>query len=122
MQTLLPVLIGVLVAAGAYRMLGRHLLGYVLGLVLLSSAINLLLFGAGRLEERAPAFVGEGASAPTSAVSNALPQALILTAIVIGFGLLVFTLVLLLRAHTVVGSLDVDEMRPEPEAAPEARR
>lgn len=113
METLLPVLIGVLVAAGAYRMLGRHLLGYVLGLVLLSSAINLVLFGAGRMMQRAPAFVSEGATAPTSPVSNALPQALILTAIVIGFGLLVFTLVLLMRAHAVVGSLDVDEFRPE---------
>jgi multicomponent Na+:H+ antiporter subunit C len=122
MQTLLPVLIGVLVAAGVYRMLGRHLLGYVLGLVLFSSGVNLVLFAAGRLTRLAPAFVPEGVSVPTEALSNALPQALILTAIVIGFGLLVFTLVLLLRAEAAIGTLDVDDFRPEAGPVAEKRR
>ncbi|HSO07606.1 MAG TPA: NADH-quinone oxidoreductase subunit K, partial [Pelomicrobium sp.] len=101
MDTLLPLLAGVLVAAGVYLTLARHLLGYVFGLVLIGNAANLVILAAGRLDRYAPAFVPEGAAAPAAAVANALPQALILTAIVIGFGLLAFTLVLILRAYGV---------------------
>lgn len=122
MDTLLPLMIGVLVACGVYLMLGRHLLGYVFGLVLISNAANLVIFSAGRLTKYAPAFVPEGALAPAGAVANALPQALILTAIVIGFGLLAFTLVLVLRAYGVLGTLEVDAIRPEDEGGgPEER-
>jgi multicomponent Na+:H+ antiporter subunit C len=113
MDTLLPLLIGGLIAAGVYLILGRHLLGYVFGLVLISNAANLVIFVAGRLDRYAPPFVPEGAAAPAAALANALPQALILTAIVIGFGLLAFTLVLILRAYGVLGTLDVDAIRPD---------
>jgi len=55
--------------------------------------------------------VRDGADAPIGIVANALPQALVLTAIVIGFGLFAFALVLAFRAYQTLGTLNTDEMR-----------
>ena len=126
METALSVLVGVLVAAAVYLMLARSILRFLFGLILISNAANLLIFASGSLTRGAPPLIPEGADAPIGAVANALPQALVLTAIVIGFGLFAFALVLALRAQTELGTLDSDEMRlaePRPDAdAPEAGR
>ena len=111
METVLALLVGVLVAASVYLMLARNVLRFVFGLVLLSNAANLTIFAAGRLTEAAPPLVPEGMAAPPELVANALPQALVLTAIVIGFGLLAFALVLVYRAYQALGTLDSDAMR-----------
>ncbi|WP_212523832.1 Na+/H+ antiporter subunit C [Actibacterium sp. MT2.3-13A] len=121
MEALLALTVGALVAAAIYLMLARSLLRFLFGLVLISNAANLLIFTAGRLTGGAPPLIAEGAEVPAGAVANALPQALILTAIVIGFGLFAFALVLVLRAHAALGTLDSDEMRvaePRKRAAP----
>jgi len=78
---------GILVSIGAYLILEGNLLRRVFGIVILSTAINIILLISGRLKHSLPVFIGN--SSPDS-FSNPLPQALILTAIVIGFGLLAF--------------------------------
>ena len=111
METLLAVTIGVLVAAAVYLMLAKNVLRFIFGLILISNAANLTIFTAGRLTEGRPPLIAEGADGPAGAVANALPQALVLTAIVIGFGLFAFALVLMFRAYTSLGTLYSDEMR-----------
>ncbi|MEM1360447.1 MAG: Na+/H+ antiporter subunit C [Pseudomonadota bacterium] len=111
MEPLLAILVGVLIAAAVYLMLDRNLLRFLFGLLLISNGANLIIFAAGRTTAGKPPLVPEGADAPLSTVANALPQALVLTAIVIGFGLFAFALVLALRAYDTLGTLDTTEMR-----------
>ncbi len=111
MESLTALLVGLLVAASVYLMLARNFLRFLFGLILLSNAANLVIFAAGRMTAGAPALVPEGASVPDGVIGNALPQALVLTAIVIGFGLLAFTLALTFEAYRRLRTLDSDEMR-----------
>ncbi len=111
MEVLLAVTVGILVAAAIYLMLSRDLLRFLFGLTLISNAANLLIFTAGRLTFGAPPLVPDGAEVPQGTVANALPQALVLTAIVIGFGLFAFALVLAVRTYSDLGTLRHDEMR-----------
>jgi multicomponent Na+:H+ antiporter subunit C len=118
-ESYLAIIVGALFAGGLYLTTQRNLLRFVFGLIVLSSAVNLLLFTAGRVTRGAPPIVPEGAAAPVGEVANALPQALILTAIVIGFGLTVFALVLLLRVYERLGTVRGDQLAarlaaPEP--------
>ena len=110
MEILLALVIGVLVAAAAYLLLARDLPRGLLGFVLLGTAANLSIFAAGRIGTMTPPLVDQGAPALAVDAANPLPQALILTAIVIGFGLAVFTLVLLRSAHSAFGTVIADEM------------
>jgi multisubunit Na+/H+ antiporter MnhC subunit len=105
MEILLALVIGVLVAAAAYLLLARDLPRGLLG-----TAANLSIFAAGRIGTMAPPLVDQGARALAADAANPLPQALILTAIVIGFGLAAFTLVLLRSAHSAFGTVIADEM------------
>ena len=102
---LLAVAVGSLFASGTYLILRRGQIKLILGLALLSHGVNLLLFGSGRLTEgRPPIFLEKNAYAETIASSlpaDPLPQALILTAIVISFGITAFVIVLVNRRHTV---------------------
>lgn len=111
MEALLAIAIGVLVAASVYLMLAKNLLRFIFGLVLISNAANLTIFTAGGLTTGAPPLIAEGAELPDGVVANALPQALVLTAIVIGFGLFAFALVLVFRAYTSLGTLYSKDMR-----------
>jgi multicomponent Na+:H+ antiporter subunit C len=111
MEGLVAILIGVLVAASVYLMLARNFLRFLFGLILLSNAANLLIFTSGRMTMGAPALVPYGEDTPIHEVGNALPQALVLTAIVIGFGLLAFTLALAFEAYRRLGTLESSEMR-----------
>jgi multicomponent Na+:H+ antiporter subunit C len=110
MAVMLAVLTGVLVAAGAYLMMSGKTVPYLFGLTMISNAANLLIFSAGGLTFGRPPLVPDDAKTVTD-VANALPQALILTAIVIGFGLLVFALTLAYRSSYVLKSTDMDDMR-----------
>ena len=124
MEAALAILVGILVAASVYLMLARNVLKFIFGLVLLSNATNLTIFAVGRLTRAAPPLVPEGLSVPPEAVANALPQALILTAIVISFGLLAFALALVFRGYQALGTLDSDSMRhaePGPENTVKAK-
>lgn len=111
METLLAIVIGMLFAFGIYLVLRRSLLRVLFGLIILSNAINLTIFVGGRvLLPASPPLVPEGMDVPAVAVTNPLPQALVLTAIVIGFGLVAFALVLVLRGYDHLHTLDPDEV------------
>lgn len=102
--------VGVLAAVGIFLLLERHVLRVLFGLVLLSNAVNLGIFVAGRLTPGSPPLIRLGEAQPPLGAANSLPQALILTAIVIGFGLLVFALILAYKANLESGTPDVDNM------------
>ena len=115
MEVLWSIVVGVLVSIGVYLMLERHILRVLFGLILIGSAVNLAILTAGRLTTGNPPLIAPEEALPPAGFANPLPQALILTAIVIGFGLLVFALMLLYRAYLETGSADVDEMRASEE-------
>jgi multicomponent K+:H+ antiporter subunit C len=104
--------LGVLCAAGIYLMLRPRTFSVVLGLTLLSYAVNLFIFFMGRMHIGAPPIV-DARRAPTLAhYADPLPQALVLTAIVIGFAMTALLLVIALRARAETGSDHVDGAEP----------
>ena len=111
MALLLAVTVGALYACGVYLLLRRSLVKLVIGLVLLGHAANLLIMAAAGITPGRPPIVAEGAAALLPPYADPLPQALVLTAIVIGFGVQAFALVLLKRAYQAVGTDDLDAMR-----------
>lgn len=104
MELLLSLLVGLLTAAGVWLLLRRQTFPVVLGLTLLSYAVNLFLFASGRLVIGRPPVIAAGAAGYT----DPLPQALVLTAIVIGFAMTAFLIMLALRTRADLGSDDVD--------------
>lgn len=116
MEAVLAILSGGLTAAAVWLMLSGNLLRFLFGLLLLSNGVNLAILAAGRLTMGTPPLLGPGGALPPETMANSLPQALLLTAIVIGFGLFAFALALTIRAYRAFGHLDVDRMRlAEPE-------
>jgi multicomponent Na+:H+ antiporter subunit C len=112
-------LIGVFITAGVYLLLSRSLVRMLLGLVLFGNAVNLLIFVAGRLVRAVPPIVPPGLTVPPMGSANPLPQALILTAIVIGFSMFAFLLVLAYRAYATLDADDTDKLRiAEPKGGP----
>lgn len=113
-------LVGVFFIAAVYLLVSRSLIRMLLGLALLGNAVNLLILVAGRLVRMVPPIVPPGATAPLEGSANPLPQALILTAIVIGFGMFSFLLVLAYRAYEALDADDTEEMRvAEPPGEPQ---
>ena len=113
MEVLMAIASGVLYASGIYLMLRRRLAQLIIGLGLLSNGTNLLIFTAGGLTRGVPPVIPEDAEALVPPYADPVPQALVLTAIVIGFGLLAFALVLAHRVHDTLGTDDVDEIGRE---------
>ena len=111
MSVLVALVIASTVAAGVYLALSRDLFRCVVGLAVLGSAVNLLVFAAGRLGPLAPPIVEPGAFALAAGSANPVPQALVLTAIVIGFALLCFSLVLGAVIARRTGVEDTDRLR-----------
>ena len=110
MEFLWCLVVGVMTACGVFLMLERHIVRFLFGMILVSSAINLAIFVAGRLTRGNPPLFASDALLPAAGYANPVPQALILTAIVIGFGLLLFTLLLAYRAIKELGTADMDKM------------
>lgn len=112
MEILLAIMIAALTGCGVYLILRLRTFPVVLGLTLLSYAVNLFLFSMGRLLENAPAVIGA-----SELHADPLPQALVLTAIVIGFAMTAFLMALALRAWGEFGSDHIDgradELDPE---------
>jgi multisubunit Na+/H+ antiporter MnhC subunit len=104
MEILISAAIGILVACGLYMILRPTTFSVILGLTLLSYAVNGLIFVGGRLGASAPPLVLPG----TSGHADPLPQALVLTAIVIGFGMTAYLVALALKAKGESGSDHVD--------------
>jgi multicomponent Na+:H+ antiporter subunit C len=109
METLLAFVIGALVAVAVYQLQRRDLVRMVIGIVILSNAVNLLLFTLGRMTRAEAPLIEIGAKLPPEGSANPLSQALILTAIVIGFGLLAFSLVLVYRAYRSLDTVDAQD-------------
>jgi multicomponent Na+:H+ antiporter subunit C len=113
MELLLAIVAGVLYATGLYLMLRRRLAQLIIGLGLLSNGSNVLIFAAAGLTRNRPPIVPEGAAGLAPAFADPVPQSLILTAIVIGFGVLAFSLVLAHRVHISAASDDIDGIGPD---------
>jgi len=108
MELLMAILIGVLFAAGTYCLMRRSIVKLVIGVILISQGANLLVFTSGGLLAGRPAIVAAGERVPEAPFGDPLPQAMVLTAIVIGFGLTAFLLALVCRAHESVGDGDIN--------------
>ncbi|SDY50265.1 multicomponent Na+:H+ antiporter subunit C [Evansella caseinilytica] len=107
MEILMIITVGVLFSVSTYLILTKSLLRVILGIVLLSHGAHLLLLTMSGLKEGAPPLLGEGAES----YADPLPQALILTAIVISFGVTAFLLVLAYRTYKEHKTDDLDQLR-----------
>lgn len=112
MEIALASAIGMLTAAGVYLMLRARSFDLILGLTLLSYATNLLIFSAGRLVVGKAPVLREGVAANLDNYTDPLPQALVLTAIVIAFAMTAVTIVLAIRSRADNHSDHVDGRAP----------
>ena len=103
--------IGILTAAGVYLLLRARSFDVILGLTLLSYATNLLIFSGGGLVAGKPPVLRDGVAATLANHTDPLPQALVLTAIVIGFAMTAFAIILAMRSRGDLGSDSVDGSR-----------
>lgn len=110
MELVISLAIGTLTASGLYLILREQTFPTVLGLTLFSYAVNLFLFASGRLVVDRPPLILDGVEAHT----DPLPQALVLTAIVISFGMTAYLVAVALRAKGETGSDRVDVGMDEP--------
>lgn len=121
MEALFAVLVGALFTVSIYLFLSKHIIRILMGAAILGNAVNLLIFTTGRLTREVPPIIASNADTLTREAANPLPQALILTAIVISFSFFAFLLVLGYRAFQELETDDTDDMRvaePVDEAAP----
>ncbi|CAI8228562.1 MAG: Na(+)/H(+) antiporter subunit C1 [Marinobacterium sp. xm-d-530] len=108
MELLISLIIGLLTAVGVFLVLRGRTFPIVLGLTVLSYAVNLFIFSAGRLVIDGAAVLKSGLATP-----DPVPQALVLTAIVIGFAMTAFAVILAIRARADLGNDHVDGRLPE---------
>jgi multicomponent Na+:H+ antiporter subunit C len=111
MENLLPIAIGILFGCGCYLVMRRNIVRVLLGIMLFSQAANLLIFTGAGLTRGHPPIIEEGETGISGLYADPLPQALVLTAIVIGFAVLVFAIALVLRAYEKTGSDDLDTFK-----------
>lgn len=97
--------IGIVTATGIYLILRRRTFPVVLGLAMIGYAVNVFLFSMGRLKFNSPAILTNATQ-----VTDPLPQALVLTAIVIGFATTAFVIQLALRSRFESGNDHVDDV------------
>lgn len=108
MENLLPIAIGVLFACGCYLCMRRNIVRVLLGIMLFSQAANMLIFTAAGLSTGKPPIIPDNEIMIAGPHADPLPQALVLTAIVIGFAVLAFAIALVMRASEKTGSDDLD--------------
>lgn len=111
MEIIIAILIGGLYAAAIYMLLRRSLVKILIGIVLLSQATNLLIFASSGLTRGNSPVIKAGDTTLTAPYADPLPQALVLTAIVISFGVTAFSLALAYRTYKTVDTDDLDKMR-----------
>lgn len=107
MEIVIAVCIGILYAGGIFLILQRSLVRLIIGIILLGNGANLLIFLLGKISKGRPPIIPEDADVITGAYADPIPQALILTAIVISFGLQAFAIILIKRAYRVVKTDDL---------------
>lgn len=115
MDAILPIITGAIFATGVYLLLRRSTVMTIIGIILISNSVNLAVFTFGRVSTGNPPVVEAGSKFPEAPFANPLPQALILTAIVIGFGLLAFVLALAYRSYKELGTVDQDQLLEDSE-------
>lgn len=113
MELALAIVAGVLYATGLYLMLRRRLAQLIVGLSLLANGSNILIFTAAGLTRARPPIADAQTGRLTAPFADPVPQSLVLTAIVIGFGVLAFALVLARRVHRSTATDDIDAIRPD---------
>ncbi|KDD02742.1 Na+/H+ antiporter subunit C [Bordetella bronchiseptica] len=113
MEVVYALAIGVLAGSGVWLLLRPRTFQVIMGLSLLSYAVNLFIFGMGRLTVGRPPVVSASAPIDAAAYADPLPQALVLTAIVIGFATTALFLVVLLASRGLTGTDHVDGREPE---------
>ena len=117
MELIIALLIGTLAGSGVWLLLRPRTFQVLMGLLLLSYATNLFIFGMGRLAQHAPPIldsaVAAGAAVDTAHYADPVPQALVLTAIVIGFATTALFLVVLLALRGQTGTDHVDGREPD---------
>ncbi len=121
MEVAVAALIGIFFTVAIYLMLSQHVIRILMGVVVLGNAVNLLIFTSGRLTREVPPIVPQGQVVADASIANPLPQALVLTAIVISFSFFAFLLTLAYRAFQELGTDDTGDMRvaePANEPAP----
>jgi multicomponent Na+:H+ antiporter subunit C len=111
MELLIALLIGTLFGTGIYSLLRRSVVKMVIGIILISQGANLLVLAAGGIQEGAPPLIVGGEKMLQAPYADPLPQALVLTAIVIGFGLIAFSLALVHRAYQSLGTDDINAFK-----------
>ncbi|MGI6685327.1 MAG: Na(+)/H(+) antiporter subunit C [Bacillota bacterium] len=107
METLMAIIIGILFSIGVYLMLAKSLIRIILGASVISHGANLLIITIGGLKTGGPPLLG----GKSVSYTDPLPQALILTAIVINFALTAFLLVLAYRTYRTLGTENMDQLR-----------
>lgn len=122
MTLLLMLTISLVVTLGVLLLLSRDLFRLIIGLAVLGSAVNLIVFMSGRPGSLVPPVIEAGAAQLSAASANPLPQALVLTAIVIGFALLCFALVLGAILAQRSGHEEIDRMRASEPAPSEPHK
>jgi multicomponent Na+:H+ antiporter subunit C len=113
MEILLALTIGLLYAGGFYLILRRSLVKLIIGLILLGNAVNLLIFLMGGIVKGKPPIIPSSLKHFSEAAADPVPQALVLTAIVISFGLQAFAIILFKRVYKVVRTDDMDRLDVE---------
>ena len=112
MTFLVLMAISVVVAAAVYLSLSRDIFRMLVGLTMLGAAVNLIVFAAGRFASLTPPLLASAEDAQAAAAANPLVQALVLTAIVISFGMTAFVVILSLRARAEMDNDHVDGEEP----------
>ena len=107
MEIAIAILIGILAAAGTALLLSRNLFRILLGLALIAQAANVLVFSAAGLGDGSVPIIAESAEALPEGHPDPLAQALVLTAIVISFGVLAFCITLLKKTHSQSGGSSI---------------
>jgi len=118
MEVVLALAVGILVSSGTWLLFRPRTFQVIIGLSLLSYAINLFILGTGRLKSDAPPIIPRGETVDPAAYADPLPQALVLTAIVISFATTALLLVVLLASRGLTGTdhVDGDEHDEKPNA------
>ena len=114
MEITLAILVGVLYTAGVYMLLRRSILKFIIGIIFLSNATNLLVFLSAGIIPGEPAFI-DASGTITNNLADPLPQALVLTAVVIGFGIVVYLLAVKYRLFYETKTDDLDQLKPTEE-------
>lgn len=110
MEIIFAIVTGLLYAAGLYLMMHRSFIKLIIGIIVFAHACNFLLLSVGGITRGSPAFVSEETPV-VGELADPLPQALILTAIVIGLGIQAFVIVLLKRVYFSASTSDLDQLR-----------